>query len=329
MTQIPYFDLLLTFGGIKVNVTDYTTKSLDHLGLVSVLCKELGVANFIDERIPKQTTQSHITHGELLVAMILNGLGFVSRTLHMVPDYFAEKPVERLIGSGIKAEHINDDAIGRCLDKLYEHDVSSLYQDLAERVVKYLGLPCNLVHLDSTSFHVDGDYQSDIDAQELNQVILNLITENQAGLPVYMQACSGNTNDSDSFKKLVKSHISSLKAAQRSRYFIGDAALYVAETIQLLDEQKQFFISRVPQKLCEARDLIQLRDSFELSLLDNGYSAAWYDATYGGVKQKWLLVKSEQASKRERHTLNKTILKNTQQAMKLKDPLKLILKKPA
>jgi transposase len=312
LTRIPYFDLLLTFGGIKVNVADYTTKSLDHIGLVSVLCKELGVAEFIDERIPKQSTQSHITHGELLVAMILNGLGFVSRTLHMVPDYFSEKPVERLIGPGIKAAHINE---------LYEHGVSSLYQDLAERVVKYLGLPCNLVHLDSTSFHVDGEYHSDIDAQgirlvkgysrdhrpELNQVILNLITENQAGLPVYMQACSGNTNDSDSFKKLVKSHISSLKAAQR---------LYVAETIQLLDEQKQFFISRVPQKLCEARDLIQQRDSLELLLLDNGYSAAWYDATYGGVKQKWLLVKSEQAGKRERHTLNKTILKNTQQSMK-------------
>ena len=75
----------------------------------------------------------------------------------------------------------------------------------------------------------------------------------------------------------------------------------------------------MPQKLCEARDLIQLRDSFELSLLDNGYSAAWYDATYGGVKQKWLLVKSEQAGKRERHTRNKTILKNTQQSMNLRN----------
>jgi len=51
--------------------------------------------------------------------------------------------------------------------------------------------------------------------------------------------------------------------------------------------------------------------------LDNGYSAAWYDAMYGGVKQKWLLVKSEQAGKRERHTLNKTALKNTQQSMKM------------
>jgi transposase len=147
LTQIPYFDLLLTFGELKVDVTDFATKSIDHLGLVSVLCKELGI---IDERLPKQQTQAHITHGQLLVSMILNGLGFVSRTLHMVPDYFADKPVERLIGVGIKAEHINDDALGRCLDKLYEHGVSLLYQDLAERVVQYLGLSCELVHLDST-----------------------------------------------------------------------------------------------------------------------------------------------------------------------------------
>ena len=45
-----------------------------------------------------------------------------------------------------------------------------------------------------------------------------------------MQACSGNTNDSEGFKKIVKSHVSSLKAAQRSRYLVADAALYVAET---------------------------------------------------------------------------------------------------
>ena len=262
--------------------------------------------------------------------MILNGLGFVSRTLHMVPDYFSDKPVERLIGAGIKAEHINDDALGRLLDKLYELGVSNLYQDLSERVVSHLGLPCDLMHLDSTSFHVDGEYLADNDVKsiritkgysrdhrpDLNQVILNLITENQAGIPVYMQACSGNTNDSESFKLLVKSHIKSLKAAQRSQYFIGDAALYVAETIQLLNEQKKFFISRVPQKLNEAKALLKKAGSMEFSVLANGYSAAWCDAEYAGVKQKWLLVKSEQASKRENYTLDKNILKSTQQSLK-------------
>lgn len=330
MTQIPYFDLLLTFGGKKVNVTEFATKSIDHLGLVSVLCKELGIAEFIDERLPKQQTQCHITHGQLLVSMILNGLGFVSRTLHMVPDYFSDKPVERLIGPGINANHINDDALGRCLDKLYEHGVSPLYQDLSERVVQYLGLPCNLVHLDSTSFHVDGEYQSDIDAQgiritqgysrdhrpDLNQIILNLITENQAGLPVYMQACSGNTNDSESFKKLVKSHINSLKAAQRSSYFIGDSSLYVAETIQSLEEQKQLFITRVPQKLVEAKEILKTYQANDFIPIENGYSGVWYESNYGAVQQKWLLVKSEQAEKRENHTLQKSILKSTETSMK-------------
>jgi transposase len=56
--------------------------------------------------------------------------------------------------------------------------------------------------LDSTSIHVDGQYKNEDGntaiqlvrgysrdhRPELNQVVLNLITENKAGIPVYMQA---------------------------------------------------------------------------------------------------------------------------------------------
>jgi hypothetical protein len=34
----------------------------------------------------------------------------------MYPEYFIEHPVERLLGKGIKAEYINHDALGRCLE---------------------------------------------------------------------------------------------------------------------------------------------------------------------------------------------------------------------
>ena len=95
-----------------MNLPEYTSKSIDHLGLVSALCQELGIAEFIDNQFPNQSEHRHISYGQLLVAMILNGLGFVSRTLHMFPDYFADKPVERLLGADIKPEHINDDALG-------------------------------------------------------------------------------------------------------------------------------------------------------------------------------------------------------------------------
>ena len=308
----------------------YSIKNLDHLGLVSGMCKEIGVAKLIDQAHPKQSKDKKMSYGQLVEAMILNGLGFVGRTLHMYPEYFADKPVERLLGEGVKAEHINDDALGRCLDQLYETGVSALYQTLSARVVEHLGLPCEGLNLDSTSIHVDSRYDHDDDTQtiklvrgysrdyhpELNQVVVNLITENKAGIPVYMQAASGNINDNEGFKKIVKNHLSSLKAAQDCSYFIGDAALYTTETIQSLDEQGRLFISRAPQKLKLVKLAIAEQENYSFSALDNGYSGAWLDSNYGDVKQRWLLMRSEQAMKREQYTLDKRMLKESIASLK-------------
>jgi hypothetical protein len=71
--------------------------------------------------------------------MLLNGLGFTGRTLTMYSEFFDDKLISRLIGEGIEASHINDDALGRCLDALYEAGVSGLYQKISEKVVGHLG----------------------------------------------------------------------------------------------------------------------------------------------------------------------------------------------
>ena len=57
------------------------------------------------------------------------------------------------------------------------------------------------------------------------------------GIPLFMAGVSGNVTDKTSFKKIVTQHLKSFKAALEARYFVGDAALYVAETIQQLDKQ--------------------------------------------------------------------------------------------
>ena len=108
-----------------MDATEFDVKRLDHLGLVAGFCKEIGIADKINKKMPKQSHRSNISNGQLLVAMILNGLGFVSRTLHMYPEYFSDKPTERLLGEGILPEHINDDVMGRFLDALYEKGVLS------------------------------------------------------------------------------------------------------------------------------------------------------------------------------------------------------------
>jgi transposase len=144
---------------------------------------------------------------------------------------------------------------------------------------------------------------------ELNQVILNLICENQSGIPVYMKPASGNSNDMEGFKEIVKAHISSLQAAQASRYLVADEALYVQETIKDLDAQDQLCTARVPQTLTEAKALVKQASTLTFTPISQDYEGVSYDSEYGGVKQKWLLIRSEQANKLEQHNLNKRMLK--------------------
>jgi transposase len=190
----------------------YATKRLDHLGLVAGFCREIDLAAIIDKALGT-SERRQVGYGHILTAMLLNGLGFIGRTLYMYSEFFDDKLVSRLIGEGIEASHINDDALGRCLYALYDAVVSGLHQQIGEKVVGHLKLPCEFTHLDSTSFHYDGKANSDEDAPtdiditkgysrghrpQFNQVVLNLICENLSGIPVYMQAQSVNINDVES-----------------------------------------------------------------------------------------------------------------------------------
>src|SRR6266513_5801071 len=81
---------------------EYQTERLDHLGIVAGVCREAGIAEWLDERAGDQ--RRSVSMGTATVAMILNGLGFSNRQLYLVPQFFANKPVEHLLGPGITAE---------------------------------------------------------------------------------------------------------------------------------------------------------------------------------------------------------------------------------
>jgi len=63
------------------------TKSLEHHGLGAGFCKEINLANIIDQALGA-SEHGQVNFGNLFVAMIINGLGFTGRTLHMYSEYF-------------------------------------------------------------------------------------------------------------------------------------------------------------------------------------------------------------------------------------------------
>src|SRR6266480_7794217 len=80
----------------------YINERLDHLGIVAGVCQEIGLAAWLDAQEP--TNRQQVSVGTATVAMVLNGLGESLRQLYLVPQLFANKPVEHLLGPGITAE---------------------------------------------------------------------------------------------------------------------------------------------------------------------------------------------------------------------------------
>ena len=313
----------------------YRSKIMNHLGLIAGMTKELEIANVIDSLIEQDMDKRTVSLGKAVEAMVLNGLGFVNTRLYLVTKFFENKPVERLLGPGIKAEHLNDDVLGRALDRIHEYGVSSLFPRIAANSCRILGLDSKFLHIDSTSFHVDGKYNSEnppLDEEgvihitkgysrdhhpELNQIVLSMIVENKAGLPVQMKPLNGNSSDQVDFGRLIHSHIDQLTNYHNVEYIVGDAALYTADNLNIFSEHPQVkWISRVPLTIKEAKNILECINHQKFIPIDDNYSYQEYESNYAGIDQRWVVVYSEAAYAREIKTLNKKVKKKIEKELK-------------
>jgi transposase len=132
----------------------YVVEHLNHLGIVAEVCREIGVGEWLDQQEPGN--RQRVSVATATVALVLNGLGFSNRRLYLVSQFFADKPVEHLLGPGITADDLNDDCLGRTLDWLYAHAVTRLFAGLALRARRAFGVEVGRLHADTTSFAVHG-----------------------------------------------------------------------------------------------------------------------------------------------------------------------------
>lgn len=116
----------------------YETQRIDHLGIVSGVCQEIGLIEQIDASV--RSSERKVSCGRGTQALILNALGFVGRALYLMPDYMQNKPVDLLIRPGLSGEDFNDDTLDRCLDDLYEAGVTEVFYRVAAHALEVYGL---------------------------------------------------------------------------------------------------------------------------------------------------------------------------------------------
>jgi len=316
----------------------YSGKVMDHLGLIAGMVDELGIVDVIDDAISQDHEKRYLSIGQTIKALIINGLGFTGRPMYLTPQFFATKPTELLIGEGVKAEHLNENTIGRAMDSLYKHGVSTLFSLISSRAFNALKLQPQFAHLDSTSFSVHGNGYEPSDKfimtddkgnetrpsvieitqgyskdhrPDLSQLMLNMIVENHAGIPMAIEALSGNSSDKATFAQTVSKYTSMISTQTTQSTVIADSALYSKENLAILKQSKLHWITRVPETMTESKEAIentQLKDMTQYSS-DERYKYKTMESTYGDVAQNWVVVYSTEARERTIKTLSRRYTK--------------------
>ncbi len=245
---------------------EVVVEHLNHLGIVAEVCEEIGVAEWLNAQAP--TSRQQVSVGTATVAMLLNGLGLSNRRLYLVPQFFATKAVERLLGPGITAEDLNDDCLGRALDWLYAHDPTTLFAGIALRARRAFGIRARQVHVDTTSFSVTGEYEADLDAHtlavtygysrdhraDLKQWMLALATTRSGDVPLFAQALDGNVSDKVSLVAAVEALAEQRRTEdEEAPLFVAESGLYSADNVARLSASGVRWISRVPETSAGAR----------------------------------------------------------------------------
>src|SRR3990167_2342759 len=86
--------------------SEYHSRNLDHLGIVSQICDDIGIVKTIDKMIPPDPSMK-LSHGECVKLMIINGLGFTSRPLYLEAQFWFIRQMRTWTRVGDKVAILN------------------------------------------------------------------------------------------------------------------------------------------------------------------------------------------------------------------------------
>jgi transposase len=274
------------------------------LQLMLVIANEvlqgIGFRNRIDQSVLWEEKQCDVTPGNLASALILTMFFDKRPPLWRVDEWYAAMHADTraLFGAEASWDKLNDDALGRMLDKLYKAGLGNLYMQICAQAIAKYDIAYKRIHSDTTTIAFYGEYETDSPIEDKNteavrivpgynkdhrpeckQVVVGKMVTEQ-GIPLGMATMNGNTPDVkwNNAALDMMSEIQS-KGLQQGVY-VADAKLMTQDLFaRMTDPGRPIrFVSRVPASFA---------NKLERRVLDMAYAQKGWNALgqLGGGKR--------------------------------------------
>ena len=179
------------------------------------------------------------------------------------------RDVSLLLGEGMTAAMLNDDVIGRVLDRIYEYGTWKIFSEVCVHAFRNFGVECSVVHQDTTSVSVWGQYLpaprdpilitngfSKDKRPDLKQFVFSLLCV-EGNLPCHARILDGNAADKKTNGKILAElpRIMARHGVEAFTY-VADSALVTEENLSLLGEGIHV-ITRLPETFNACGQLIE------------------------------------------------------------------------
>jgi len=238
------------------------------LPILNQMLKEVRLEEFLREHLPKEDGRTKLPTAKTLLVLLRNVL--VSREpIYGVGEWAARHAPDLFGLSPQDVQRLNDDRVGRALDRLFLADVPSLVLAVAGHVVRKFHISLDELHNDSTSIAFFGAYSradeekrylgrptlaitfghSKDHRPDLKQLLYILTVTRDGGVPIHFRAQSGNVTD-DTTHRDTWDLLCQL-AGRRDFLYVADSKLATSDNMRHIACHGGRFLSVLPRTRAE------------------------------------------------------------------------------
>jgi transposase len=234
------------------------------LPLVQGFLERLRLEEFLRDHLPREDRRSRVPTATALLVLLKNLL--LSREpLYGVGQWAARHATEPLGITATQLPALNDDRVGRALDRLFDADIRSLTLAAVTHAVREFGVDLDELHNDSTTVTFHGDYESAEREQtlrgrlrmavtwghnkdhrpDLKQLLYLLTVTRDGAVPVQFRVESGNATDDRSHRATWE--LLCQLTGRRDFLYVADCKLATAENMAHLHQHGGRFLTVLPR----------------------------------------------------------------------------------
>ena len=241
------------------------------LPLINRIFERMRLEDIVEEYLKSKGRKPKVPYSKVLL-LLLRNLIVAREPLYGVGEWAARQAPDLLGLTKRQIKHLNDDRVGRSLDRLFDADHVSLLLAVTSHVIREFHVDLDELHNDSTTISFFGKYENAFKGRkkrgkltrailhghnkdhrpDLKQLLFILTVCRDGGVPIHYTASDGNVTDDRTHRQTWD--LLCQITGRKDFLYVADSKLATTDNMSYIQRNGGRFVTILPRSRSEDKD---------------------------------------------------------------------------